>query len=331
MELESLEPGQILSKEIFLVGDANLSVDRRGQNYYSLVLNHDGGRQIDGKVWSDNIGDRIEPGNAVEVLARVDEYRGRLQLNVQQYRVLEEGEYDPSRYVRSTSIDVDEAFDTMFNWEREEFTNPHFKALMKALRERESFVQDFKISPAASFHHHNYRGGLIEHTFEVWRLADSIYGCYGDQMDRELLLAGAALHDVGKMKSYDLQAGVSRHTDHGRLLDHIFISASMISNLWDSVVRPEVEGEKAEKAARYKALLLHILLSHHGSREWGSPVLPQVPEAVLIHYCDQISASMRSCFDAVEVVPDEESWTEKVYIMDSPRKLFVNPRESEDF
>mgnify|MGYP006298702129 CR=1 FL=1 len=83
MRLDELEPGQVLSSEVFLVGEAKLSVDRRGQNYYSLTLNHEGGKKISAKVWNDNIGDDIETGMALEVLARVDEYRGNLQLNVQ--------------------------------------------------------------------------------------------------------------------------------------------------------------------------------------------------------------------------------------------------------
>jgi len=330
MQIEGLEAGQILANEIFLVADAKLLVDRRGQNYYALVLNHEGGRQIDAKVWSDNIAEKIEAGRAVQVLARVDEYMGNLQINVQQYRILSEGEYEPSRYVRSTQIDVEAAFEKLFNWEGGDFHSPLLKRLMREFYQNEAFGREFKVSPAASFHHHNYRGGLIEHTLDVWDLAEKLYPAYEEHLDHDLLLCGAALHDVGKTKSYDLSVGVSQRTDLGHLLDHIFMGASMVSNLWDRAVKPELGPADAPRAARCKTLLLHIILSHHGYKEWGSPVLPQTPEAVLIHYCDQISASMKSSFDAIELKPAGEKWTDRVYIMDTPRKLFAGPEDEEE-
>jgi len=325
MQIDSLERGQILTDEVFLVADAKLLIDRRGQNYYALILNHEGGRQLEAKVWSDSITDKIEVGNGLEVLARVDEYMGNFQLNIQQYRVLAPEEFDVSRYVRSTTIDVDAAFEKMFNWNREEFSNPFFKALMGQFYGNDAFRREFTTSPAASFHHHNYSGGLVEHTQEVWDLAEGLSTLYKEHLDRELLLCGAALHDIGKVKSYELTAGVSQRSDVGRLLDHVFISSSMVSNLWDRAVKPQAGGQDAQKAATYKNMLLHIILSHHGCREWGSPVLPQTPEAVLIHYCDQISASMRSCFDAIDIKREGESWTDRVYIMDEARNLFVPP------
>ena len=319
MDPRSLEVGELIS-EVFLVADAKLLVDRRGQNYYTLILNYEGGRQIDGKVWADNIGPKIEAGRGIEVLARIDQFMGGLQLNIQRYKVLGPDDFDVSRFVRVTEIDTDEAFETLFNWEREEFKNDHFKKLMGAFHANDAFAQEFKTSPAASFHHHNYRGGLIEHTLDMWMLADKLCEHYAGRFDRELLLCGVAVHDAGKIKCYTLTSAVSEHTDVGHLLNHIFISASMVSNLWDSVV-----GKDDEKAAQQKALLLHIILSHHGKRDWGSPVLPQTPEAMLIHCCDQISATMRSCFDAVQQLPEGQNWTDKLYIMDDPRRFFIPP------
>jgi len=330
MRLDELETGQVLSSEVFLVAEANLQVDRRGDNYYNLVLNHEGGKQIDAKVWSDNIADEIETGQALEVLARVDEFKGNRQLNIQRYTVLDEDEYDTSRYVQTTDIDRDEAFDTMFNWERDEFTNPFLKGIIQSFHDNESFAREFKAAPAARFHHHAYEGGLVEHTLEVWKLADAISGLYGDKLDREIVLAGAALHDIGKIKAYRVGAGVSEHTDVGMLLDHIFISASMVSNQWDREVKPDVPDDRAEEAARCKSLLLHLILSHHGRNEWGSPVLPRTSEAVLLHYADEVSASMRKCFDALDGRPAGKSWTDSVYLMDAPRELFQIDELMED-
>lgn len=325
MDTKSLEAGGLVS-DIFLVAEARLGVDKRGQSYYSLKLNGEGGGSVEGKVWSDNIGARLEPGMGIEVVARVDEYMGNTQLNVQRYTVLEADKFDPSPYVRTSAANVDEAFETMFNWDREEFSDECLKAVMLEFHGSEGFAREFKVSPAASVHHHNYMGGLVEHTLEVWQLAQMLADHFGGPLDRDLLLCGAALHDCGKVKSYSLTAGVSQPTDVGQLLDHVFISASMVSNVWDRVVTEEVASDDTAQAARTKALLLHLILSHHGRREWGAPVVGRTPEAILLHYCDQLSSSMKSCFDAVEARPEGESWTEKLYLMDFPRRLFVPPQ-----
>lgn len=323
MDTDALEPGQLVTDAVFLVAEARLLVDRRGQNYYALTLNCEGGRQVQGKVWSDNIAAAIQAGNGLEVLARVDEYQGRKQLNIQRYTVLSPDKYDFSQFVRTTDIDVDAAFQTLFNWEGDEFANPHLKRLMAEFCNNASFAAQFKESPAASRHHHNYTGGLVEHTLEVWNLAESINGVQGGRFDRELLLCGASLHDVGKIRTYRLVAGISERTEAGELLEHIFISGSMVSNLWDNVVKPHVPADQAEEAARQKALLLHIILSHHGKMEWGSPVLPRTPEAVLIHYCDILSSTLHSCFNAIQETPEGQMWTDNVYIMDQARRLFI--------
>jgi 3'-5' exoribonuclease len=163
----------------------------------------------------------------------------------------------------------------------------------------------------------------------VWNLARTFADVYPGRFDRDLLLCGAALHDVGKIKSYQLKTGISEKTVVGDLLDHVFISASMVSNLWDKIMTEDVVGDDAEEAAREKAMLLHVILSHHGRKEWGSPVLPQCPEAVLLHFCDQISATMRSCFDAIEATQDGADRTDWLTIMDNARKLVV-PTTQED-
>ncbi len=331
MDIDALEAGQLITDEVLLVTEARLQVDRRGQNYYTLRLNCEGGRPIEGKVWSDNIGEAIEPGVGIEVLARVDEYRGKKQLNIQRYTVLEPENYDLTCFVRTADIDSEQAFEKVFNWQGDEFTNPRLKRLMREFHENASFRAQFCESPAAAFHHHNYSGGLLEHTLEVWDLAQSVSALYAGRLDREMLLAGAALHDVGKVNSYRLVAGVSRRTEVGELLDHLFVSASMVSNLWDSAVRPDLAPEQLRAAGGEKARLLHIILAHHGRMEWGSPVLPRTPEAVLLHHCDVISANLHSCFNALQDAPEGERWTDNVYIMDQARRLYVVPKAEEDW
>ena len=330
MDIDELEAGQLVTDAVFLVAGAGLQVDRRGQNYYALSLYAEGGRPIDGKVWADNIAAAIEPGVGLEVLARVDEYRGQKQLNIQRYKVLSPDDYDLSGYVRTADIDVDAAFETLFDWSGDAFTDPLLKPLMAAFHDNVAFAAQFKEAPAASHHHHNYRGGLIEHTLEVWKAAESVSGALGHPFDREMVLCGVSLHDVGKVKSYRLTAGVSSRTEVGELLDHIFVSGSMVSNAWDSAVRPGVPDDQATEAARRKGLLLHVILAHHGKNEWGSPVVPRTPEALLVHYADVLSATFHTCFGAIAETPEGQLWSDRVYIMDQARRLFVPPKGPEE-
>jgi 3'-5' exoribonuclease len=327
MDIDALVPGGLITDEVLLVAACQLGVDKRGQNYYTLKLNAEGGRAIEGKVWGDNIAGAIAAGQGLEVLARVDEYRGKKQLNIQRYRVLAPEDFDLSGHVRSTDIDVDAAFETLFDWSERSEANPWYCRLMDHLHDPESsFARHFKLSPAATFHHHNYQGGLIEHTLEVRNLAAAVADQCGDKLDMDLLLCGAAVHDIGKMHSYRLNAGISESTVNGQMLDHLFIGASMLSNIWDKHILPHVAQERAADAAEAKAMLLHLVLSHHGKREWGSPVIPRTPEAVLLHHADVISANMYACLTAVDDTPDGETWSDNVYIMDQKRKMFVQKK-----
>jgi 3'-5' exoribonuclease len=322
MDTPQLEVGSMVS-DVFLVADVHLGTDKRGQKYYSLVVNCKGGRQVDAKIWSDNIASPLERGQAIEVMARVEEFRGQTQLNIQSYSLIPAQNFDPSPYVMTTDIDTDEAYDKLFNWANAEYSNPYLKKLMAELYANAGFAKQFKTSPAASKHHHNYRGGLIEHTLDVWNIADKLCQYYGGKINRELLLAGAALHDIGKIKCYNLVSGVSETTETGKLIDHVFIGASMISNLWDRVFEDQRSEGNTTELDREKALLLHMTLSHHGKREWGATVLPRTPEAILLHYCDQMSATMWTCFNAIDQIPEGEQWTDWLRVMDEGREMFA--------
>ncbi len=316
----ALEVGSIVSG-VFLVTDAQLLTDRRGRKYYSLKLNMEGGREVAAKVWSDNIDEAIERGQGIESAARVEQYREEIQLNVQRYSVLLPGSFDPAPYVKTSDIDVDAAFTTLFG-SPDTFSDPLIAELIAAFYGHEGFALKFKAAPAAGSRHHNYRGGLIEHTLQVFELAGALAPIYAGKIDRGLLLAGAAVHDVGKVHCYRLVSGVSEHTEEGMLIDHIFIGASMVSNLWDSQVAPSHPERDAKSVSRRKSLLLHMLLSHHGKKEWGAPVLPKTPEAMLLHFCDQISATMQDCLDLLDSLAEGEEWTQWLTVMDEGRKLF---------
>lgn len=325
MDIDELKSGDVVAKELFLVAEASLLKDKRGQDYYNLKLNHVGAKTIQAKVWSSNISEPINAGDVLEVYGRVDDRFG-LQIDMQQYVHKDPSSVDLSLYVKTTDVDVTQGFEDLFNWADGRSDVPEFVALMMFFHDNERFAADFKTSPAAMVHHHNYQGGLVEHTLEVYNLAELLGKFYGDQIDRDLLLAGAALHDIGKIKSYVLTTGVSQMTDAGSLLAHVFISASMVSNVWDVLAKEHQEAGGTPFDATRKHLLLHAILAHHGRIEWGSPVLPQVPEALLLYLADNTSAMMKSTFDAITNKKPSTDWTDFVYIMDAKRRFFVPSR-----
>lgn len=322
MDISQLKSGDVVAREVFLVLEASLKKDRRGQDYYDLSLAHMGGRSIGAKVWSDNIAEEIRQGEFLSVTARADDKFG-LQLDVQRYARADVPEDQRAQYVRRTAIDVDAAFEELFGWGDGRPARRELTALMTSFHDAAGFARAFKSAPAATVHHHNYTGGLVEHTQEVYRLSTHLGEFYGGRVALDVLLAAAALHDIGKIHSYRLVVGASQKTDEGHLLDHLFIGASMVSNLWKEA------GDQAAKAGEppwdpaVKNQLLHAILAHHGRLDWGSPVLPQTPEALLLSFADHISATMKTTFEAVENKKPGESWTESLFIMDAKRKIYA--------
>ncbi|HOX39527.1 MAG TPA: HD domain-containing protein [Candidatus Brocadiia bacterium] len=321
-----LQVGQVLAKERFLVAQADLRKDRYGSSYYNLILNGKGGEPISGKIWSQNLTKNLSPGDFVEVYAEVESFMDNLQLSIRRYQVLEPGSVDISQYVRSAEIDTQTAFDELFNPSEDDCRNPYLRELLKAFHANPTFSKLFREVPAATYHHHNYLGGLVEHTYELRELAEQLLVIYGDYVDRDLLLTAIALHDAGKVHSYAVNAGVPGMSDTGRLLDHLFIGASMISNQWDALAK---EKEWPASATVLKHKLLHIVLSHHGRHDWGSPVLPQTLEAVLVHLCDHMNANMKAALDCVGKMQPGDAWSEKVDILEAKRSFF-RPTEQPD-
>lgn len=174
----------------------------------------------------------------------------------------------------------------------------------------------FMKSTASVTMHHNMRGGLIYHTYRMIKSADALCGIY-TALDRELLLSGVALHDIGKMWEYDTSPyGESTFTTSGTLLGHMYIGASLIKQY---TAKKNYDPEKVK-------LLIHLILSHHGMREWGAVTLPSVPEAFMLHYIDNIDAKIYACEDVYETLADGTMTEKKVFGLDT---RIYKPKQSE--
>jgi 3'-5' exoribonuclease len=161
------------------------------------------------------------------------------------------------------------------------------------------YEEKFFSAPAAMFHHQNYVGGLAEHSVQVAEKALSLAHACGD-VNKDLIIAGALLHDIGKMYTYKNAGGAIDTTDEGKLLDHIVLGLLLVN----ATVTAYLPAKKL-------MLLQHIILSHHGKYEWGSPVLPMCREAIIVHEADMMDATMSKIHTLVDETPEEKNWTKR--------------------
>ena len=176
--------------------------------------------------------------------------------------------------------------------------SPDLKSLMDAFWSDAQFVEMFKQAPAAKKMHHAYVGGLLEHTLSMALLADKVAGHYGG-VDRDLLLVGAVLHDVGKVRELSYHHNID-YTDEGRLLSHIVIGIQMVEDKIRSL-----NGFPSELATMVK----HLIVSHHGARDFGSPEPPKTIEAVLLNYVDEIDSRVNAIREFMAIEAQGETWT----------------------
>ncbi|MCF8068654.1 MAG: HD domain-containing protein [Desulfobacterales bacterium] len=295
--MDTLSAGDLVD-DLFALAEKTIARKRDGNNYMNVKLQDKTGN-IKGVVWDnvDQISENVSSGDVVHVQGSVSEYKGVLQLVVKSMSPCDGGRIDPADFLPATSRDIGKMFDRLLTI-IETVESEDIKNLLDAFFKDPEFVKKFKTAPAAKLMHHAYIGGLLEHTLSMSILVDKVAGHYG-QVDRDLLLAGAMLHDIGKIKEleYDLQIDYS---DQGRMLSHIIIGVEMINERLATI-----DAFPEEKAC----LLKHMIISHHGSREFGSPEPPKTIEAVLLNYIDEMDAKVTAIRNFMAGEDENASWT----------------------
>lgn len=250
-----------------------------GQKYLKLELGDSTGR-IDAVLF-ENVEEsyaEAETGDIVKVKGMTVTYREGLEVKVEKLRKAKEGEGDPLDFLPKSEIDLGLLFDNFLK-KTEKIKNQHLKKLLGVILEDEELTRKLKIAPAAKLWHHSYLGGLLEHTLKVAEFCEKAADLY-ELVDKDLLLTGALLHDIGKIYTYSI-AGFVDYTDEGRLLGHIVSG--------DELVYQKIK--KIEGFPENLALeLRHLILSHQGELELASPVVPQTLEAIILHYADEMDA-----------------------------------------
>jgi len=284
--------------DIFVLSEKILSQKKDGNNYLNITLSDKTGT-IKGVVWDnvDQISDGVSSGDFVHIRGNVKDYRGAFQINIKNMESCSVDMVDPTDFLPVTRLDVNSMFKRLLKITASMKTT-YLKNLIEAFWNDKEFVRKFKTAPAAKKMHHAYIGGLLEHTLSMASLADKVAGHYSG-VDRDLLLAGAILHDIGKTRELEYEISID-YSDEGRLLNHIVIGIEMIDEKLS-----EIEGFPEEKML----LLKHMIVSHHGTREFGSPEPPKTIEAVMLNYIDEIDSKVKGIRDFIANEDPNETWT----------------------
>jgi 3'-5' exoribonuclease len=295
--IDTLRIGDTVN-DIFVLAEKSLAQKKDGNNFLNITLSDKSGR-VKGVVW-DNVEDiaaNFASGDIVHIEGNINEYKGLLQLTVKKMGACPADSIDPGEFLPATSRDVDGMFERLLKITDAFETGP-LKALLEAFWHDETFVHQFKTAPAAKKMHHAYIGGLLEHTLSMVTLADKIARHYNG-IDREMLIAGTILHDIGKIKEFEYKFRID-YSDEGRLLNHIIIGIEMIDNKLKYI-----DGFPEDQAM----LLKHMVISHHGAKEFGSPEPPKTIEAVLLNYIDEIDSKVNGIRNFMAAEDTGEAWT----------------------
>jgi 3'-5' exoribonuclease len=326
--IRDLKPGSKVN-QYFLIKKKERRRTRGGKDYLDIILADRTGN-LGAKIWSEAL-EQLDPlfeaGQFAGVAGKVDSYQDERQLTIERIKgthlippeQLEASHFDPGLLVPSSPLDPLKLWDEILHWVESEIDPPALRTL--TLNLLQTHKEAWIIRPAAKQYHHAYRGGLMEHTHRVVCLTRMTADIF-PELNRGLLLAGAMLHDLGKIK--EIEEGLTaQNSFEGQLLGHIVLGWEMVREAartigWDD--------------PRLLTQLEHIVLAHHGQLEFGSPVLPQTREALVVHFLDDLEGKLKMMSDHLEQDQGEPDFTDWHRVL--KRKLLKNkmpapPNESE--
>ena len=283
----------------FVVISKQVKPKKTGEPYLALTLGDRCG-QIEAKMW-DNVEDALdafEQEDFLKIKGLLNKYKNRFQLTIHKLRKLGDSEVDFGDYLPKTTKDVEELWRTLGGFVST-IQDENLRALVQSFMADPEIAQAYKNAPAAKSLHHAYIGGLLDHVVSLFRSCDLVCRNY-PQINRDLLLTGAFLHDIGKIHELTYNRSFS-YTSRGQLLGHMIIELEMLQKKLAAL--PNFPDEM-------KTLIEHLIISHHGQYEFGSPKLPMFPEALMLHYLDDLDSKMESMRAHFErEAENESSWT----------------------
>jgi 3'-5' exoribonuclease len=280
----------------FLVKQKSISFTKTGKPYLNLTLIDKTG-EINGKVWeqAESLSKLFKKDDFIKIKSSSVTYQNSLQLNISAITLCPTSEIDITGFLPQAKNDIEQTF-LKLKTIIEEIRNPHLKQLLDLFMADEQFVELFKISPAAKNLHHVYLGGLLEHTLSVSNLILQVCEHY-QGLNLDLLLTGGILHDAGKIHELTYSRSFD-YSDQGRLIGHITLGVEMI----DEKIRliPDFPRELAIE-------LKHLIISHHGEYQYGSPKRPKTVEALILYYLDDLDAKVEEIQSFIQQEQENQS------------------------
>jgi 3'-5' exoribonuclease len=305
--IDKMVAGQFIEDQVFLIGSKDLRTTSNGSLYIHCVLCDKSGQML-ARVWqaSESMFTQMPEGGFMRFKGRVENYKGSLQFIIDAMRPVDPTTVEFSEFLPHTSRDIGQMFDRVKEILRT-IKNPHVLNLVKQFIVDEERMRKFCKAPAAIANHQAYLGGLLEHTLNIMELTLVTVPKY-PELSMDLMLAGVFLHDMGKTEELTYETNF-QYSDCGQLVGHL-----VQATLWIEEKVREVETETGEPFPKdIKEALQHIVLSHHGAYEFGSPKLPCMPEAVALHYLDNLDAKLNMYLDKIASDANaDNNWTEYV-------------------
>ena len=280
--LKDIKQGEKVSSS-FLVAEKNMAFSQKGSPYLTVKLKDKTG-ELDGKVWDNAVEfDRqFKKGDIIAIEGRAANYKNAIQISIIGIKKCNWEEIEPTDYLPGAKGDVNAMFGELLD-HVDKVQNKSLQELLYAFFKEEKTAELFKRAPAAKGFHHIYLGGLLEHTLSVVRLLTKIADHY-QNLDRDMLIAGGLLHDIGKIYEFSYDQLIE-YSDEGRLIGHIVMGVEMINKKIADI--PDFPVQLALE-------LRHVILSHHGEFEYGSPKRPKTMEALAVHYMDDLDAKLNA-------------------------------------
>ena len=283
---------------LYVAKSKRVAMTKKGDPFLSVTLSDRTG-DVECRVWdnAEALSSLFNEGDILDIQGNAGSYQNQIQLTLTDLKVSKDGA-DPSLFLEAAPLDIQEMMQSL-RAILKRITDPHLKTLVDMFLSDRSFVEAFKRSPAAKNFHHGYIGGLLEHTLSVCRLAEVMAEHY-PQLDKDLLITGAFFHDIGKIKEFKALTRID-YTDEGRLLGHLVLGVSMLEEKVG-----HIKNFPNDTVLRLK----HLILSHHGQYDFGSPKRPKFLEAFAIQMIDDLDAKINGLGRFMEKDKREGIWTD---------------------
>ncbi len=303
MPIEHLQDGQYCDS-VYLVRRKQIATTKAGKSYMNLTLSDKTG-EVGARIFSnvEVYSGAFMENDFIYVQARVQIYDGRLQMVIDALDRVSPGEINPQDFLPASERDSE---DMLRHVRRilESIQDEDLRKLCLSAVFEKPYEDMWKKAPAGRMIHHAYLGGLLEHTLSVLTLLDGIAAHYAN-IDRDMLLAGGVFHDIGKLFEMEYETTIS-YSDEGKLIPHLISGVELVEKL-----AARIENFPDEK----KLLIKHIILSHHGVLEFGSPVVPATVEAAIIHHVDNLDSKVAAYLNMTEKAPADALWSDRSYAL----------------